>query len=115
MAGEIPSAERGQPMKMHPRVIDLTGHRFGRLTAVEYLGVAPGGGALWRCRCECGEETKARSQNLRDGAVVSCGCFRRDSEVRRDAVNKVPEARRAKILREARALRWPNKKKRKGK
>ena len=100
---------------MHPRVIDLTGRRFGRLTAVEYLGVAPGGGALWRCACDCGGETKVRSQKLRDGTVVSDGCYRADPEVRRDAAVKPSPARRAEIMREARALRWPKKKKRNGK
>ena len=41
---------------------------------------------------------------------MSDGCYRADPEVRRDAAVKPSPARRAEIMREARALRWPKKK-----
>jgi hypothetical protein len=31
---------------------------------------------LWRCRCECGNETVAPAGRLRDGTKLSCGCAR---------------------------------------
>jgi hypothetical protein len=102
-------------IKLHPRVIDLTGRRFGRLTVKEYVGVAPGGGALWRCLCDCGGETKVRSQKLRDGTVVSDGCYRADPAVRREARLKTDEDVRRESARRAgeasAVVRWGAKKK----
>lgn len=56
-------------------VIDLTGQRFGKLTALEQVGIQHGF-ALWRCRCDCGNETKVTSSRLRHDGTSSCGCFR---------------------------------------
>jgi hypothetical protein len=53
--------------------IDLTGTRFGRLTAVRYLG-----NSKWECVCNCGREHKADAYHLRSGMIQSCGCFRRE-------------------------------------
>jgi hypothetical protein len=48
---------------------DLTGQRFGKLTATEYVG-----GSYWLCRGDCGELTKAVSWHLKGGRHQSCGC-----------------------------------------
>lgn len=57
--------------------IDLTGQRFGRLVA---LGIAGrDNGVIWRCRCDCGQEHRAKAGHLRSGSVVSCGCAARES------------------------------------
>lgn len=50
---------------------DLTGCRFGKLTAVRYLG-----GSKWECVCECGTRTIVRTENLTHGQTKSCGCLR---------------------------------------
>ena len=54
--------------------LDLTGQRFGKLTV---LGPAENinGRTAWRCRCDCGRETVARTMHLRNGHVSSCGCI----------------------------------------
>ena len=55
--------------------LDLTGQRFGRLTALrpaEYNRA----GTAWVCRCDCGQETVVRTDNLRYGRIKSCGCQR---------------------------------------
>jgi hypothetical protein len=63
--------------------IDLTGQRFGRLTAVRRLGPAPKGGRVqWVCRCACGGETIACSGRLRSGAKRSCGCLQDEKQAR---------------------------------
>jgi len=56
-----------------PAPIDLTGRRFGRLTAV---GVDRSGVVRrWECRCECGATTLAATATLTTGRVVACpGC-----------------------------------------
>lgn len=54
--------------------LNLTGQRFGKLTALHRNGSARSGGALWRCRCDCGREIDAVVGNLRRGGSKSCGC-----------------------------------------
>lgn len=53
--------------------IDLTGRRFGRLIA---LHPSPKIKRHWACRCDCGNLSHVRSQHLRDGHTLSCGCLR---------------------------------------
>ena len=58
------------------RPLDLTGQRFGRLTAIERIGSTERGSALWRCKCDCGNEKAVSAAILRSGNIKSCGCFR---------------------------------------
>lgn len=60
------------------KLIDLTGQTFGRLTVVERAGRTKSNNALWKCKCECGNEIVVRSTTLRNGETKSCGCFRRE-------------------------------------
>ncbi len=63
---------------MSGKPVDIAGQRFGRLVAMERVGSAPGGYALWRCACDCGNEVTVRSVSLRDGNTRSCGCLVHD-------------------------------------
>jgi hypothetical protein len=54
-------------------LIDLTGRQFGSLTVLAYSHYIPGR-TYWRCRCVCGNECHAVSQQLRNGKKLSCGC-----------------------------------------
>ena len=58
---------------------DLTGQRFGRLTALYRLDKKRGSSYLWRCRCDCGKETDASVSTLVSGNTRSCGCIKLDS------------------------------------
>lgn len=58
----------------HPRLIDISGHRFGEWTVHDKTGNNPRGGALWRCVCSCGAERQVLGSDLRNGKSVSCGC-----------------------------------------
>ena len=53
------------------RYDDLSGKRFGKLTAEKYVGLRN-----WRCKCDCGNTILAKSNNLKAGRVKSCGCLR---------------------------------------
>lgn len=53
---------------------DLTGQKFGRLTALSKTRA--GGITRWLCRCDCGKETAARPDHLTAGKTQSCGCYR---------------------------------------
>lgn len=55
------------------KFIDLSGKKFGRLTAIERRGRS-GSFAMWFCHCDCGGESLVRSGNLRSGNSTSCGC-----------------------------------------
>lgn len=50
----------------------LKGKRFGKLTAVEYIGYSQ-----WRCVCDCGNEKVATTHALTTGVTAHCGCGRR--------------------------------------
>lgn len=52
---------------------DLTGQKFGRLTAIEYVG-----NSKWLCKCECGNEKIVYRGHLKSGAIRSCGCLHKD-------------------------------------
>ncbi|WP_246147523.1 alcohol dehydrogenase [Secundilactobacillus folii] len=58
--------------------IDLTNHRFGRLTVTAFAGSGKNGNAQWKCRCDCGKEVVVDSYLLRKGYTKSCGCLRRE-------------------------------------
>lgn len=51
-------------------VENLSGQKFGRLTAVEYVG-----GSKWKCICDCGNMTEVRTSKLKSGHTRSCGCL----------------------------------------
>lgn len=68
-------------------VIDLTGKRFGKLVVIELDHIERRYGALWKCRCDCGNETVVRSNDLRTGNTKSCGCYKISSRFGRRTVN----------------------------
>ncbi len=56
---------------------DLTGQKFGRLTAMERI--QGNQRSLWMCKCECGGTKIVSLGNLKSGAVRSCGCLARET------------------------------------
>ncbi len=54
---------------------DLSGQKFGALTAVRREG-SYRKKALWRCRCDCGNDASVSSDRLVSGNTKSCGCAR---------------------------------------
>lgn len=77
-AGKVKSCGCMKYARGHNR-IDLTGKRFGKLTALyptdkrdRKLSV------YWHCRCDCGNETDVTEDGLVHGNYKSCGCLRRE-------------------------------------
>lgn len=62
--------------------IDLTGQRFGLLTAKACVGKQDKK-ALWQCKCDCGKVVYIRIDRLKNGNTRSCGCLPRTNEHRR--------------------------------
>lgn len=52
----------------------LVGQRFGKLVAIECVGVTSDKNTLWKCLCDCGNETIVQNNNLKSGHTTSCGC-----------------------------------------
>jgi len=52
------------------KLIDLTGQKFGRWTALEYTGKSK-----WKCICECGNIKEVNLSSLKSGKSKSCGCY----------------------------------------
>jgi hypothetical protein len=66
-----------------PRIVNIAGQRFGRLTALALHPERERYGnhycfALWICRCDCGTECIVRGGHLRGGKTMSCGCLQRE-------------------------------------
>lgn len=58
--------------------MNLVGQTFGRLTALEKVGVDKWGDAVWCCCCLCGAIKEIVQGKLRSGDTKSCGCLCRD-------------------------------------
>lgn len=56
--------------------LDLTGHHFGNVTAISFVGTKNGRG-YWKCKCDCGNTKIFCTRELRAGDVTSCGCNRK--------------------------------------
>jgi hypothetical protein len=57
---------------------DIAGRRFGRLVAIRKVNSVRGH-AIWRCRCDCGNECDKRGAMLLRGTTKSCGCLQLES------------------------------------
>lgn len=65
-------------MKKHGNLRDLTGQRFSRLLVFLEAGRTKWQKVLWKCLCDCGNETTVIGANLKTGHTKSCGCLQRE-------------------------------------
>lgn len=61
---------------------DITGQRFGRLTAMAVVGIGRTG-TQWQCACDCGHKCVALITRLVSGRKKSCGCLKTDTHAAR--------------------------------
>jgi len=61
-------------------MIDLTGQTFGRLTVESCAGKLKGLSYYWNCICVCGNIKAIKSNSLRSGVTVSCGCYAKEEQ-----------------------------------
>lgn len=57
------------------RTKDITGLKYGMLTALYPTDKRSGTSIIWHCQCECGNECDVGLNNLKRGNVKSCGCL----------------------------------------
>lgn len=53
-----------------PKLVDITGLRFGRLVVIERRPKSH-----WLCACDCGGSSIVKGANLKNGSTKSCGCI----------------------------------------
>lgn len=78
------------------KVDDLSNKRFGNLTVVEMVGTNKYHNTLWKCICDCGNETVKSSHNLKTGDTTSCGCYQKMQQSK--GQKKMLEKREAKKI-----------------
>lgn len=77
--GRIKNCGCVQPVTKTSAYKDLSGHTFGRLTALCPTSRRDSKGSVyWKCRCSCGNETEASEDSLVSGNTVSCGCRKQE-------------------------------------
>ena len=54
---------------------DISGNKFGRLTAIKPSGRTKAGAVIWECLCDCGTKKEVVSGSLINGDTKSCGCY----------------------------------------
>ena len=74
---------------MYRSAIDLTGQKFGRLTAIEPTKKRSGHCVVWRCSCDCGKIAEISSNSLRTGNTKSCGCLQKEIVAKHFATHKM--------------------------
>lgn len=62
------------------RFIDLTGHRFGKLTVIS-RGENYHGSCTWNCECDCGKKKEIVAASLVSGHTKSCGKCKQPNEI----------------------------------
>ena len=70
---------------------DLTGQRFGKLTALEPTNKRKAKSVVWHCRCDCGKESFHTANSLVEGRAKSCGCSRQENEALRHSLDYVDD------------------------
>lgn len=95
--GCLQDESRKKTGKFKGKAKDITGQKFGKLTALRRKGSNKEGHALWECQCECGSDpitVTGKRLRLKNGAVKSCGCLKieKSQEKREDLQGKVFDA-----------------------
>ena len=67
---------------MAPKMEDLTGRTFNRLTVIRFIGVT-NNQYFWLCRCKCGTYCEKRGFAIKGGGIKSCGCLHRELSSKR--------------------------------
>lgn len=58
-----------------PKLINLLGQKFGKLTVVAFHGQDAKGNSLWLCKCDCGNDYIGVGAQIKRLHSKSCGCI----------------------------------------
>lgn len=62
---------------------DISGQKFGRLTAIKCMGKNSYNIPIWYCKCDCGGNITTDIYKLKSGGARSCGCLSKEYQERR--------------------------------
>jgi len=65
-------------MKLNMKGLNLTNCRFGKLICIRPTSNRNNGCVIWECICDCGKNILIASDDLRNGHIKSCGCYRKE-------------------------------------
>lgn len=71
---------------------NLVGKRFGRLLVIEKAGKM-NGNQTYFCKCDCGNIVRCYHSNLTKGASTSCGCFQKETALKRFTTHGMRKSR----------------------
>lgn len=78
----------------YPRLpSDLSGLRFGRLTALKATGERKNKSPVWLCQCDCGNTVAVPRQSLVSYSTQSCGCLRAYLAEQKEQAQKIQHSR----------------------
>jgi hypothetical protein len=69
------------------RFKDITGQKFGRLTAIKLIGTNEKGHTVWLFGCDCGVQKEISSSEVLKHSTKSCGCLRKDGKEKASLVH----------------------------
>ena len=84
--------------------LDITGQRFGRLTAVRFLKIGAARKSKWLFMCDCSNQVETLADEVLNGNTRSCKCIRvkhglsRTLEYHREAYKRWAERNPDKVL-----------------
>ena len=64
----------------------MTGMRFGLLTVVSRAENHKKQ-TVWTCLCECGQSVYVQGGHLRNGKILSCGCYRKENSRKKATIH----------------------------
>tara|TARA_R110000782_G_C14819221_1_gene413844 strand:+ start:3415 stop:4074 length:660 start_codon:yes stop_codon:yes gene_type:complete len=63
------------------KALDISGQKFGRLTAIQKTSLRRDGKVVWLCHCVCGREKLTTASILKMGLARSCGCLHKETSI----------------------------------
>jgi hypothetical protein len=79
------------------KIKDEAGNKYNRLTVIGFSGLSKDNKALWKCKCDCGNEAIVSGKALRKGTTKSCGCQKSESTIKRNTTHGCTGARLYRI------------------
>lgn len=69
-------------------LIDLTGHKFGRLTVISKAHTNSNKQVCWNVVCSCGTYKVVTGNSMKSGGTKSCGCHKSEITKTRNEINR---------------------------
>lgn len=87
------------------RTIDLTGHKYGRLTVISFYSINKNRASEWLCQCECSNELIVSGNSLRKSNTRSCGCLNKEQASQAALKHGHAKSRKSRTYSSWRAMR----------